>query len=372
MNIYFYINNLSHGGAERVMLALAKAFAEKGNDVTVVTMYRGCDEYEIPEKVKRISLVDKHLDLLANKGFFKRLIRYLMISFIGYFLLRLFFIKNNPDLLISFLGEANKHALISGFGFNFKKIVSVRNDPSKEYSGFISKLLVKKLFNYADGIVFQTKQAKEWFPENIQKKSIVIPNPIDERFFGKVYDGKRSGLVSVGRLTEAKNHELLIRAFSEIANKIPDNLEIYGEGPLKEKLTILIKSLGLKDRVFLRGVVKDIPNVIRKAKLFVLPSNYEGMPNALMEAMALGIPCIATDCPCGGPSYLLEGKKEFLIGLKNQSELSKKIIILIESDITLNKLSNYLEKRAKEFTLCRISDNWIKHINALFSFGDFQ
>ena len=364
MKIFFYINNLSRGGAERVVLALAKAFAEKGNDVTVITMYRGCDEYEIPEKVKRISLVDKHLDLLANKRFFKRLIRYLMISFIGYFLLRLFFIKNKPDLLISFLGEANKHALISGFGFNFKKIVSVRNDPSKEYSGFISKLLVKKLFNYADGIVFQTEQAKKWFPVTIQKKSVVIPNPIDERFLGKVYKGERSGIVSVGRLTEVKNHELLIRAFSDIADKIPDNLEIFGDGPLKNKLELLIKELGLQNRVFLRGLVSDIPNAIRKSKLFVLPSNYEGMPNALMEAMALGIPCIATDCPCGGPRYLLGEKPQCLIQVNNKYELSKAILEAIDEKIS-KEMSNYAIQKSFKFSINKIINLWFDYWKSL-------
>ena len=362
MKIFFYINNLSRGGAERVILALAKAFAEKGNDVTVITMYRGCDEYEIPEKVKRICLVDKHLDLLANKGFFKRLIRYLMISFIGYFLLRLFFIKNKPDLLISFLGEANKHALISGFGFNFKKIVSVRNDPSKEYSGFISKSLVKKLFNYADGIVFQTEQAKEWFPVSIQKKSVVIPNPIDERFFGKVYKGERSDIVSVGRLTEVKNHELLIRAFSEIADKIPDNLEIFGDGPLKNKLELLIKELGLQKRVFLKGLVKDIPNAIRKAKLFVLPSNYEGMPNALMESMALGVPSIATDCPCGGPRFLLENDYLFKVG--DKSGLKNLMLSLVKDDTSLILASISVSEKSLKYTFSQITNKWFNYLNA--------
>jgi glycosyltransferase involved in cell wall biosynthesis len=147
----------------------------------------------------------------------------------------------------------------------------------------------------------------------------IIPNPINPEFNVKPFSGKRRKIItSVGRLSEQKNQHVLIEAFSRIEKDFPDyELVIYGEGNLRETLENQIKTLKLENKVKLPGVKKNIKNEIYDCSLFVLPSLYEGMPNALMEAMALGLPVISTDCPCGGPRFLIHNYNGLLVKVNN-------------------------------------------------------
>lgn len=299
--ILFYINTLGKGGAERVIKNLSEQFASDGFESILVTSFCCNQEYRVSKNVKRIALYDKRLKGLIFRNF--KLISKLKKI-----------IKNeNPDVVISFMGESNFRAILATKKTNAKCIVSIRNDPEKEYQGLVSRFLAKTLYKRADGIVFQTEDAKKWFPPSIQQKSKIIINQVDSIFFNTFYNGERKNIVSVGRLTEQKNHELLIRAFSLVSSQTDDNLIIYGNGPLRQRLLTLIRELRLEGRVMLPGIIDNVSETIKSAKAFVLSSNYEGMPNALMEALALGLPCISTDCPCGGPRKIIENNSNGLL-----------------------------------------------------------
>lgn len=293
MKIVFYINSLRHGGAERVMCNLATQFSEHGDDCVFVTSFFAENEYALGSNVRRISL-------FAQKqagGFLRR--NYRLTAE-----LRKVLKQEKPDVVISFMAEPNFRAIIASIGLKNKVCISVRNDPGKEYRSLLTKFLAKTLFRHADGVVFQTPDAQKWFPKSIQKKSRVIYNQVDEVFYNTKFEGERNNIVTTGRLVPQKNHKLLIRAFASIADRVADDLIIYGEGALRSELKALISELHMEKRIFLPGSIKDVAETIKSAKLFVLSSDYEGMPNSLMEAMALGIPCISTDCPCGGPRDL--------------------------------------------------------------------
>lgn len=298
--IVFYIGSLSRGGAQRVIVTLANSLSKRGFSCVVATSYKGENEYSLDENIKRIVLVEKKQNFikknLSEILFFRKLVK-----------------EEKPDTVLSFMGEPNTRMLLATFLLKCRKVVSVRNDPCKEYNGFLYSLFVKVLFNLASHVVFQTENAKNWFPKSIRRKSSVVMNPVDDVFFETEYNGIRKDIVTVGRLVPQKNHELLIRAFARVAANIEDNLVIYGDGELRNHLIDLVKSLGLANRVLFPGLISNVAETIKSAKLFVLSSNYEGMPNALMEAMALGIPCISTDCPCGGPKSLLEKKYLFSV-----------------------------------------------------------
>lgn len=289
MRILFTTGCMNKGGAERVVANLANAFA-KDNDVSIVITINDAPKYDLNKKIILASLdegIVGHNLITKNIKRIKNLKR---------------FIRNfKPDIIVSFLPEPSYRVLFLSMFNKIPVIVSVRNDPKIEYKSFKSRLIMKLLYPLAKGFVFQTKEAQEYFSSKIQSKSIVIPNPVDKRFLEKNCEGQRSNtIVTVGRLEEQKNHELLINAFSKITNEIPEyKLIIYGEGSLRERLEQQIKNLKLEEKVLLPGVEKNIEEKIYNARLFVLSSNYEGMPNALMEAMALGIPSISTDCPCG-------------------------------------------------------------------------
>lgn len=340
--IVFCLGSMGHGGAERVVSVLANYFIEN-NDVSIV-ITRPCKiEYKLDERIRHIALDESE----KSGGIVRRSVRRIKK-------LRLFLKKESPDIVIAFLPEPSFRLMMAKTFLPVKTIISVRNDPNKEYNSFIKKLLVRILYVRADGFVFQTPDAKKWFSEKIQKKSVIIPNPVDEKFFRKPYTGEREKkIVSVGRLVKQKNQKMLIDAFSEFRKRHKDYiLEIYGDGLLRNKLQIYVDSLDLHESVKLVGEAPNIERKIYKAKMFILTSDYEGMPNALMEAMALGVPCISTDCPIGGPKYLMgskNGERGILITPGNVHELISAMDVLYNKSmadvVSLNASRSVMKMR---------------------------
>lgn len=348
MKILFYINAIHHGGAERVMCNLATQFSEHGHTCVLVTSFRDEWEYPFGEKVQRITLFETQI----KQGFWKRNLSLVKA-------LRKVLREEKPDILVSFMAEPNFRAIVASLGLKNKVIVSVRNDPNREYRGRLNRFLAKTLFRLADGVVFQTEEAQKWFPKAIRKKSRIIFNQVDEVFYRTVYDGERHDIVTTGRLTAQKNHKMLIHAFAMIADRIPDNLVIYGEGELRGELEALVAELHLKDRIFLPGSITDVANTIRSAKLFVLSSDYEGMPNSLMEAMALGLPCLSTDCPCGGPRMLFgESMGKCLVPIRDPHPLSCKMLQSLCHPEEAGATMQFAQKQAEMFSPYRIFRTW--------------
>ena len=176
MKIMFYINTLAGGGAQRVMANLANMFAEKRNVVAVVTSYPVENEYPLNKEVARYNLSKERV---ASK--LRRNIDYIVS-------LRNVVKREKPDVLISFMGEPNYRAVMATRGLPIKTVISVRNDPNREYPGRISRFLGQNLLPLADGCVFQTEEARNWFPEKLQSKSRIIMNAVKTEFFNTVND----------------------------------------------------------------------------------------------------------------------------------------------------------------------------------------
>ena len=356
MKILFYINSISHGGAERVLVNLANQFSKTGNEVCLVTSLKKEWEYQVGASVHRISLegetYKKESFLQQNLKWTKKL--------------RGIIKEQCPDMVISFMAEPNFRAILATMGLKAKCLVSVRNDPDKEYPNLVYRICAKVLYRFADGIVFQTEDAKKWFSASIQKKSQIIYNQVDQKFYDYPENTEKKDIVTCGRLVEQKNQELLLNAFSMIAGEVSENLYIYGEGKLREQLENKIQELNLENRVYLPGNITNVEEMLSKAALFVLPSDYEGMPNALMEAMAVGVPCISTDCPCGGPLMLFENNSDALVPVGNAEKMAEKM-----KDFLLNKeKSKEIGAKMKEYSLAftpeRIFKKWDEYVNAVF------
>ena len=145
-------------------------------------------------------------------------------------------------------------------------------------------------------------------------------------------------------------------------------LLIYGSGPLEKELKSYVKHLNLENKVIFKGEVDDIKTAIYKAKMFVLASDYEGMPNALMEAMALGVPCISTDCPCGGPKYLIKNEDNgLLVPIKNNNELTKAMLKLLDNENLSNKISRNAFLNSRKYEPNKICLLWEKEIFKILS-----
>lgn len=352
----FYINSLRTGGAERVILQLAHHFYLAGNRSILVTSFVDTGfEYSIPEGIERISIENQEIKQNRLKRNISRISA-----------LRKLCKKYKPDALISFMAEPNLRAVIATLGLPVKSIISVRNDPEKEYSGKLFYFVGKYLLPLADGCVFQTKDAKAWFPKKLQKKSAVIMNEVSLSFFNTKYFGGNN-VVTLGRLTQQKNQSMLIEAFSQIADEFPNlKLEIYGEGDLRKTLEEKIISLNMCDRIKLMGATKNVSSVLSTTKCFVLCSDYEGMPNALMEALAVGVPSIATDCPCGGPKMLIEsGVNGILIPVGDVKKLAEAMKhILLDSDYA-TKLGINAKESANNYLPDVIFRQWEEFINGV-------
>ena len=272
-----------------------------------------------------------------------------------------------PDIIISLLPEPTFRLMSLRNKIKIPIIISVRNDPKVEYSSKLYYILMRILYREADGFIFQTNDAKSYFSKDIQEKGIIIPNPINENFLNIDNEPrikKENTIINVGRLAEQKNQKMLINAFKKLDEKYKDyRLKIFGEGNLRETLNNQINELGLNNRVLLEGETNHIKEELKKAKLFVLTSNYEGMPNALMEAMAVGLPVISTDCPCGGPKYLIQNNENgILIKTEDENELVDKMTTLLEQEDLAKKLGENAKNIVTKLNPKKIYSDWEKFI----------
>lgn len=355
MKVIFYINQLGSGGAERAISNTASYFAERGWDTILLTSFRLEHEYSYSSKVRRMSIEDSQV---MQSGFRRNTSRIKRIRQICR--------NEKADVIISFMGEPNFRALLAACGLKTKNIISVRAAPEIEYRGFVRRLIGKYLLPYADGAVFQTDDAREWFSKRLQKKSVVIYNVVDDHFYHTEYRGG-TDIVSMGRIDPIKNQALLIRSFKKVHEKFSKvRLCLYGEEEENVGLKELIDELGLQNDVLLKGRRDDVASVLSKARLFVLSSDYEGMPNALMEAMAVGVPSISTDCPCGGPRELF-GKEldDMLIPVGNADALADKMIELLSDDRKRKEAGEKMKKRAEDFRADKIGREWIHYVESV-------
>lgn len=353
--IMFYINAIHDGGAERVMINLANYFSRQGYKTILVTSFRDTGEYTVPNAVKRITLEEHEIKQSKLKRNITRIKK-----------LRKFCKDEKPDILVSFMAEPNFRAILATWGLTVKNLISVRNDPNKEYAGRVGHIVGKYLLPFADGCVFQTKEAKNWFPKRLQKKSRIIYNAVKEDFYHVERHPVPGEIVTCGRLEEQKNHALLIAAFSKVVERYPEaRLKIYGEGSLRGKLQKQIDALGLHEKAFLMGATNHVEKVLETADVFVLSSDFEGMPNALMEAMAAGVPCISTDCPCGGPRELFgDDLVKQLVEVDKEDELEYSISNFMElSEKDKMLLGKRIKEKAKIFMPDKVNEEWNKYIS---------
>lgn len=353
MKIGIFIGGLSTGGAERVVCNLSN-YLSKNNEVTIITLNSLKSSYPLEKRVKHIALEKENF----NESFIIRNIKRVM-NF------KKFIKNNNQDVYITFLPITNFIILLFRKFIKCPIIPSVRVDPNVEYSSVLFKILMKWLYPKADGFIFQTKEAKEYFNGIIKVDSEIIPNPINEDFIKRSFEGiRKKEIVTVGRLVPQKNHRLLIEAFSKIDIKFSDyKLIIYGDGVLRSELQEYIDSLGLTDKVLLKGNSLNIKDDIYESELFVLTSNYEGMPNSLMEAMALGIPVISTDCNGGGARFLINNNiNGILVPIKDCGSLVNSINYILGNDEIRKKLGKESNKISVELNPKIIHKKWENYI----------
>lgn len=336
---------MAGGGTERVIAVLSNYFAKQNKKVTILLTASGRIEYELEPLVEVIQLGDETGGKLVGR--LQRIWK-----------LRKYIKKNRDSFFLSFGTETNMFAIVSSMFIKRKLVISERSDPNKcSFSG-------KRdfLYKFADRFVFQTDDAKSCFSKQIQAKSIVIPNPIPDNVPSRFEGKRRKEIVAVGRLEEVKNHRLLIAAYSDFLEKFPEyKLKIYGKGTLKQELVNYADELGIKEIVCFADFDENVLTKIRDSYMFVLSSDYEGLSNSLLEALAMGLPVIATDCPIGGAKMVIQNYVNgILVPIKDREALANAMIELASEETLCEKLSKRAAVLKDEYSVEKIAGMWEK------------
>ena len=331
--ILFVLPRMGGGGAERVVSILANNLSKlKENTVQIHTFVSGESFYPINESVELTDCGIKKV----KKGSFRNLS--VLINFPkAFFRTRKLIKQGEYDYVLSFLAEADITLwLCKKTGVKFTHVCSERNDPTKK--GKLKGWFLKKTYKSADKFVCQSQTVANYYSFIDENKKVVIPNPLNPKILPQRDNEIKNTIVGVGRLNTQKNFALLINAFSRIEKEFPDyTLEIYGEGGERRVLEDQIEKLGLTAKVVLKGAQKGVLEKIKSAKLFVLSSDFEGFPNALLEGMGIGLPVISTDFFTGTARELIDEKGGLLVPIRDE----EKLYLAIKEMLSKNDLESF-------------------------------
>ena len=367
-SIAFYIGGLCIGGAERVICNLAEYFYSEGYRVTMVTKVRDEKEYDLNPRIRRIIA-----DITPEEETGSRI--HNLLARINK--LRRIWKEVKPDVIVSFIRKNNLMAIASAAPLGIPVVVSVRSAPERELKGFGFKTISFLLFRKAAGVVLQTREAYDFFPGYIRAKAVVLPNSINPEFLkaseeletqgdgSSTNSAREKKIITVGRIDDNKNQKLLVDAYVRIAMQYPDwSLELVGDGSGKKSLEEYVRTLPCKDRINFTGAVNDVAKRMSVASIFVLPSKIEGMPNALIEAMVMGMACISTDCPCGGPRDLIAADESngVLVPVDKADAMAIALKRLITNDILRESMGDNAKKIINTLHPDAVNKQWKNYI----------
>ena len=343
--VTFVIGHLLQGGSERVVSNLSWEMSEMGMDVAILSYYAAEPVYELHPSVKLIEVQTEtgSKNVLSNILFVRHIF------------------KQRQGVIYSFIAVFNMISIVAHIGLKSKLIVADRNDPNCVPGKALIRAIRNFLYRFADCIVVQTSANADYFRKRKCRQVKVIYNPLD--LFGKngqsLKSEKKDVVVSVGRLVEQKNQEMMIKAFERVHRVLPSyKLIIYGDGDKRGELIEFIRKYALSDCIELPGNRKDIFDEISSAKLFALSSNFEGMPNSLVEAMGLGLPVISTKVS-GATDLIKDRINGELVDIDDDRTLAERMIAILKDDELQIRYGEEAVKIADELSKNNITKEWI-------------
>ena len=344
--IVFLCNCLHNGGAQRVLVSIANYIAEQGYQVYIIASFDN-GSYKLNENI------------IVNYVGHGKYLKFIKES-------RSQIKSLHPAAVISFEYFFNLLAAIACFGLKTKLIVSERNDPARVGSGILKDRIRNFLYRFANILVCQTPDARDYFPSYIRKKSVIIPNPLKPNLPVRIGGIRDNVIVTFCRLNSQKNLPMLLRAFKVFLNKHADYvLKIYGDGEEAAGLKELSKQLMIEKSVEINAASDKIHDLVLNAKMFILPSDYEGLSNSMLEAMAIGLPTICTDCPCGGARMVIRNRENgILIPVRDEKALYTAMCSIVENTEYAEQLSREAVRLRDDLSIEAISEEWIKLIES--------
>ncbi|HIT06599.1 MAG TPA: glycosyltransferase [Candidatus Scybalocola faecipullorum] len=349
MKILILNSDIGYGGAEKNMAFVANELAKKGHEITFLT-------YRINNCLQELhpAVIHKHIQLETKGGNPFSMVRSILK-------LRGYIKKEKFDVALAFLSPSQFRLVLACKGLETKSVVSQRGDPYVPATGGkakVSKKINEVVFELADAFVFQTEGARNYYPAKVQSKGVIIANPIKPLVRTKEKTEEEYRIVTVSRLDIIqKRQDLLIDAFNKFQHQYPQyTLELYGDGQDED----VIRKLASKNKnIKLMGKTSEVAAAIQTASMFVLTSDFEGIPNALLEAMSIGLPCISTKCSPGGAELLIEHEKN---GLLVDCGNAEQLVAAMKRIADDKKFANCLAENAMQvntiYSVDCIADLW--------------
>lgn len=383
--VYLVLHTLSIGGAERHVSTIANHLVNKGFETEIILLDNKNIQYKLADNIKVVSLADmdspkqKKVSVCCAKlslkafSFFsqkkykqKDLFLYLKNCYINK--LKQYLKTRNEisnSTVISFMTYPNIVAAAAIKDLPCKLILAEFNSPHLEFEpDSPQNFLKQKFFPLTTGFVFQTDEQKDFYSFLPNVKKQVILNPLENIAVEPFCGERKKEIVNYCRLSIAKNLPLLIEAFALLSKEFPDySLTIYGDGPLKEQILQCIKNFDLQSKAFIKPFNTNVLELVRDSAMFVSSSDREGISNSMIEAMAIGLPSVCTDCPAGGAKMLIKPYYNGIIvptkDAKAMYEAMKYMILNPEQANTMGKhateIKTLLEKE-------KILNQWVDFI----------
>jgi GalNAc-alpha-(1->4)-GalNAc-alpha-(1->3)-diNAcBac-PP-undecaprenol alpha-1,4-N-acetyl-D-galactosaminyltransferase len=365
MKVTLVIYGLSGGGAERVMSIVANYWVNYGWDVTLITLVDPTKQsfYKLDPRIK--------IESLGIAGNSTNWFAAMANTWQRVKVLRRAIIASQPDVVIGFMNSVSVYTILACWKLNIPTIVSEHIYPGATDANKIWQLIMKWAYRYADLVTVLTQNALPFYPAAQGYRTIVMPNPVVAPFVEAITERLLStspSLIAIGRLHPQKGFDLLIKAFHQIQDKYPDwQLIILGEGPMRLELEELRSQLQLTDRVHLPGLVTNVPDYLRQADLFVMPSRFEGFPMALCEAMAYGLPVLAADCLSGPRDIIDDGVNGVLVKTEDVDALATKLDELMADPAKRQQLAHHAPQVLDRFGEEQVMGMWSDAIDLVIA-----
>lgn len=360
MKIGLVGSSLIPGGAERVQALLANHWVSMHETFLITIHGTGEDFYPLHPEVRRVGLDAARVSRTLGEAVIANARRVAA--------LHRCFKESKIDVVVSFHTRVNVLAIIAARLAGIPIIVSERVDRIADPEPRKWRIMQEVTYRLADALVVQTSSAVDAFRKSLPpEKIIAIPNPV----MPPAIDGSggvptsREYLVAVGRLERQKGFDLLIDAFARMAGRFSVDLVIVGEGSERQSLQQQVLDLGLGDRVHFTGVIRQPATLVAKAKMLVAPSRYEGFPNVLLEAMAVGTPVVAANCRSGPADIVTEGVDGLLVPVDNVPALVEAIESLLSDDERRSAMGRAGTHVLERFSLDAIAGRWAKLIQSI-------
>ena len=351
MRLALVISSLSAGGAERVLTSMANYWCTTGKDVVLITFSVGTEDdfYPIDARIRRVCLGFRR----DTRGWADKL----KFNVSRLAALRRALDEIRPDAVVSFMDSTNVLTVLSSIGRKHATILSVRNNPKFRRLPLMWRVGRRLTYRFATAVVAQTEGAAEWIRVETGARVSVIANPV--RVVALPGLAREQIILAMGRLIPEKGHDLLIDAFSRIANKFPDwRLIILGEGPLRPQLEVQADQAGLSQRVEMPGTAKDVDAWLSRCGIYAHPSRSEGFPNALIEAMAAGVPVLGCDCDFGPGEIIQNDVSGILVPDEDAAELASALERLLMDKALRIRLGQAATAVRCRYEITQIMERW--------------